>query len=152
MTTRHFEDFAPGQKINLGTHQVTEEEIVAFARQYDPQPFHVDTAAAERSSFGGLIASGWHTAAIFMRLYVDEVLADSTSMGSPGIEQLRWLHPVRPGDTLTGSFLIESMQPSAKRDDRGTVFFRGEMTNQEGKVVLSMSGRGYFGRRRAGAS
>ena len=147
MTTRHFEDFTPGQRVTLGTHVVTEDQIVEFAEQFDPQPFHLDAKAAEDSPFGGLIASGWHTAAIFMRLYVDAVLVDSTSMGSPGIEQLRWRHPVRPCDELTGAFIVEDTQPSSKRPDRGTVFFRGEMTNQDGEVVLSMSGRGYFGRR-----
>ena len=82
-----------------------------------------------------------------MRLYVDAVLAGSSSMGSPGIEQLRWLVPVRPGDVLTGAFIVDDVQPSARRSDRGTVFFRGEMTNQDGTTVLTMAGRGYFGRR-----
>lgn len=147
MTTLHFEDFDEGQILALGSHVMTEEEIVSFARQFDPQPFHVDARAASGSAFGGLIASGWHTAAVFMRLYVDAVLADAASMGSPGIEQLRWLQPVRPGDELTGTFVVTSTRPSSKRTDRGTVFFRGEMINQDGQVVLSMQGRGFFGRR-----
>ena len=149
MTTLHFEDLHEGQIIALGSHTMTSDEIVAFARQFDPQPFHIDPEAAAASTFGGLIASGWHTASVFMRLYVDAVLADAASMGSPGIEQLRWLHPVRPGDELTGAFVVTSTRRSSKRADRGTVFFRGEMTNQDGVVVLSMSGRGLFGRRPA---
>lgn len=147
MTTTAFEDFAPGQVFELGSYEMTQSEIVEFAQKYDPQPFHVDAQAGSASFFGGLIASGWHTASVFMRLYVDALLADSLSMGSPGIEQLRWLRPVRPGDVLTGRFVVEGVQPSERRADRGTVFFRGEMTNQHGETVLSMSGRGFFGRR-----
>ena len=147
MTSRFFEDFAAGQIFDLGAHTMTRDEIVDFARQFDPQPFHVDDEAAQKSPFGGLIASGWHTAAVFMRLYVDALLADAASMGSPGISELRWLAPVRPGDTLTGRFIVESVQPSSKRPDRGTVFFRSEMVTAEGTVVLSMTGRGYFARR-----
>ena len=142
-----FEDFRPGQSFALGTYEMTADEIVTFARQYDPQPFHLDAEAAAESAFEGLIASGWHTASVFMRLYVDAVLTGSTSMGSPGVEQLRWRAPVRPGDVLTGSFTVLDVQPSSRRADRGTVFFRGEMTNQAGTTVLTMEGRGYFGRR-----
>ena len=145
--TLAFEDFQPGQRYQLGSYTMTEGAIVEFARSFDPQPFHLDGEAAASSPFGGLIASGWHTASVFMRLYVDAVLADSLSMGSPGVEQLRWLHPVRPGDVLSGQFLVEAVEPSSRRSDRGTVLFRGEMTNQDGAVVLSMKGRGYFGRR-----
>ena len=147
MTSRYFEDFAAGQTFALGTHTMTRDEIVDFARQFDPQPFHVDEEAAQASPFGGLIASGWHTAAVFMRLYVDALLSDAASMGSPGISELRWLAPVRPGDTLTGRFIVESVQPSSKRPDRGTVFFRSEMVAADGTTVLSMTGRGYFARR-----
>ncbi len=147
MPSYSFEDFTPGQAFALGSYEMTAEEIVEFASRFDPQPFHVDPEAAVASPFGGLIASGWHTASVFMRLYVDAVLTGSASMGSPGIQQLRWLEPVRPGDVLTGTFNVESVQPSSRRPDRGTVFFRGEMTNHRGTLVLSMSGRGYFGRR-----
>ena len=147
MPTRCFEDFSAGQVHELGTHAMTLDEIVSFARQFDPQPFHVDERAAADSAFGGLIASGWHTASIFIWLYVDAVLAGSSSMGSPGIEQLRWLAPVRPGDVLVGRFIVESTAPSSRRADRGTVFFRGEMDNQRGETVLRMQGRGFFGRR-----
>ena len=142
-----FDDFEAGQVFELGSHEVTEEEILAFARQWDPQPFHVDPAAAEKSSFGGLIASGWHTGALWMRLYVDSLLGGAAGMGSPGIEELRWLAPVRPGDTLTGRLAVLETTPSQRRPDRGTVRIRGEMLNQDGVTVMSMVSRGHFGRR-----
>ena len=145
-----FEDFEPGQVYELGSHTVTEGEIVAFAEQWDPQPFHVDPDAAASSVFGGLIASGWHTGAMWMRLYVDSMLGSAASMGSPGVEELRWLAPVRPGDTLTGRLTILEATPSERRPDRGTIRSRGEMVNQEGVVVMSMVARGHFGRRLSG--
>jgi len=141
-----FEDFEPGRVFELGTREVTEEEIVAFARQWDPQPFHVDPVAAQESIFGGLIASGWHTGAMWMRLYVDSLLVGAASMGSPGIEELRWLAPVRPGDTLEGRLTVLEATPSERRSDRGTIRIRGEMVNQDGVIVMSMVSRGHFGR------
>jgi acyl dehydratase len=144
-----FEDFEPDQVFELGSHTVTEEEIVAFARQFDPQPFHVDAAAAAESVFGGLIASGWHTGAMWMRLYVDSMLGDSDARGSPGVEELRWLAPVRPGDTLSGRLIVLETMPSATRPDPGTIRIRGEMVNQDGVTVMSMTSRGHFGRRAA---
>jgi acyl dehydratase len=144
---RTFDDFEAGQVHELGTHTVTEEEILAFAREFDPQPFHVDPEAARDSVFGGLIASGWHTGAMWMRLYVDSLLGGAASMGSPGIEELRWLAPVRPGDTLDGRLTVLETTPSERRPDRGTVRIRGEMVNQDGVTVLSMVSRGHFGRR-----
>jgi acyl dehydratase len=151
MTSRFFEDFRPGQSFDLGSRVLTRDEIVDFATQFDPQPFHLDEKAAAASPFGGLIASGWHTAATFMRLYVDNLLSGAASMGSPGVEQLRWLSPVRPGDELSGRFVVETVTPSTRRPDRGTVFFRGEMTNQDGETVMTMAGRGYFARREPGS-
>jgi acyl dehydratase len=145
--TRHFEDFAAGDVFELGSRTVTKEEIVAFAREYDPQFLHVDEGVATAGPFGGLIASGWHTGAIWMRMYVDTVLVDSASMGSPGIEELRWLQPVRPGDTLRGRLTVLETAPSERRPDRGTVRSRGEMLNQRDEVVLTMVARGFFGRR-----
>ena len=147
MPGRYFEDFEPGQVVELGSHTVSEEEIVAFARLWDPQPFHVDPEAARASVFGGLIASGWHTGAVWMRLYVDALLGGSDSRGSPGVEELRWLAPVRPGDTLTGRLEVLETTPSERRPDRGTVRIRGELANQDGVTVLSMTSRGHFGRR-----
>ncbi len=142
-----FEDFEPGRVYELGSRTVTGEEIVEFARQFDPQPFHVDPDAAKESVFGGLIASGWHTGAMWMRLYVDSMLGGSSGMGSPGVEELRWLAPVRPGDTLSGRLTVLETTPSATKPDRGTVRIRGEMMNQDGVTVMSMTSRGHFGRR-----
>ena len=142
-----FDDFDAGQVVDLGSHTVSDEEILAFARQWDPQPFHVDPEAARDSVFGGLIASGWHTGAMWMRLYVDSLLDGAASMGSPGIEELRWLAPVRPGDTLHGRLTVLETTPSERRPDRGTVRIRGEMVNQDGVTVMSMVSRGHFGRR-----
>ena len=147
MAGAYFEDFEPGQDRALGRVEVTEAEIVDFARRFDPQPFHVDPEAAKESVFGGLIASGWHTGAMWMRLYVDSLLGGPASMGSPGIEELRWLAPVRPGDTLSGRLTVLETTPSERRPERGTVRIRGEMVNQDGVVVMSMISRGHFGRR-----
>jgi acyl dehydratase len=144
---QYFEDFRPGQTVELGSRTVTEEEIVAFARQWDPQPFHTDPEAARDTVFGGLIASGWHTGAMWMRLYVDSLLGSSASQGSPGVEELRWLAPVRPGDTLSGRLEVLEAVPSQRRPDRGTVRIRAEMVNQDGVTVMSMTSRGHFGRR-----
>lgn len=145
--TRCFEDFAAGQVYELGSVQVHEEEMLAFARRFDPQPFHVDRAAAAESSFGRLIASGWFTSALFMRLYVDRLLTGSSSQGSPGVEELRWLHPVVAGDVLSASFEVVETRPSSRRPGRGTVLFVGEMRNADDIAVLRMRGRGLFGRR-----
>jgi len=144
---RYFEDFAPGQVFDLGSHEFSREEIVGFARQWDPQLFHVDEDAAAESAFGGLVASGWHTACAFMRLYVDGLLLDSASMGSPGLAELRWLVPVRPGDVLRGTAAVTDVAPSSVRADRGTVFLRFEMHNTRQELVAGMNGRGLFGRR-----
>ena len=148
MPDLHFEDFAPGQVYELGTREVTEDELVAFAREWDPQPFHVDPEAAKDSVFGGLIASGWQTGAMWMRMYVDTMLG-TAARGSPGIEELRWLAPVRPGDTLSGRLTVLETMPSATRSDRGTVRIRAEMVNQDGVTVMAMTSRGHFGRRPA---
>jgi acyl dehydratase len=142
-----FEDFEPGQVYELGSTTVTEEEIVDFARRFDPQPFHLDAEAAKDSDFGGLIASGWHTGAMWMRLYVDSLLGGGSGQGSSGIEELRWLAPVRPGDTLSGRLTVLETTPSERLPHRGTIRIRGEMVNQDGVTVMSMVSRGRFGRR-----
>jgi acyl dehydratase len=148
MPDHTFEDFAAGQVYDLGSRTVTEAELVEFARQWDPQPFHVDPEAAKESVFGGLIASGWQTGAMWMRMYVDTMLG-SAARGSPGIEELRWLAPVRPGDTLTGRLTVLEATPSATKPDRGTIRIRGEMVNQDGVTVMAMTSRGHFWRRPA---
>jgi len=148
MPDLYFEDIEPGGVYELGTRTVTESEIVAFAREWDPQPFHTDPEAAKESVFGGLIASGWHTGSMWMRMYVDTMLG-SAARGSPGIEELRWLAPVRPGDKLSGRLTVLEARPSATKPDRGTIRIRGEMVNQDGVTVMSMTSRGHFGRRPA---
>lgn len=147
MPELYFEDFEPGQVLELGSVAVTEAEIVEFARRYDPQPFHLDPEAAKESVFGGLIASGWHTGAMWMRLYVDSMLGVASSQGSPGVEELRWLAPVRPGDTLHGRLTVLETTPSERNPARGTVRIRGEMVNQDGVTAMTMTSRGHFGRR-----
>src|ERR671911_1048385 len=138
MTELYFEDLRVGQVVDLGSITVEEEDILAFARQWDPQPFHVDPEAAKESVFGGLVASGWQTSAIWMRLYVDAMLG-SAARGSPGIEELRWLAPVRPGDTLAGRLTVLEATPSTIKPDRGTIRIRGEMVNQDGVTVMAMT-------------
>lgn len=145
--TKYFEDFSVGDVFHLGEVEVTEEAIIEFAERYDPQPFHIDPAAAVESPFGGLVASGWHTCAMFMRLFCDGLLFDSSSQGSSGMEEVRWLAPVRPGDTLRGRVEVLETKRSGTRPNRGTVFFRHEMVNQDDVVVLRMVGRGLYGTR-----
>ena len=134
----HLDDFTEGQTFDLGTVSVSTDEIVSFARTFDPQAFHVDPSAAAQSPFGGLIASGWHTASLFMRLYVDRVLLRSACLGSPGVSDLRWHLPVRADETLRGIMTVSKVEHSAKRPDRGTLWPQCEFVNQEGRVVFSM--------------
>jgi acyl dehydratase len=143
----YFEDFEPGMVFELGERGLTKEEIVAFAREFDPQPFHVDEEAANGSTFGGLIASGWHTASIFMRLYADALLSRAASMGSPGVEELRWLKPVRPGDTLSARLTVLDTTASKSNPNRGTVHLYCEVRNQQDETVMTMKARGLFARR-----
>ncbi len=144
---RYLEDFLPGETITLGRCTVTREQIIAFARDFDPQPFHIDEAAARESIYGGLIASGWHTVSLFMRLLVDGLLRDAASLGSPGVDELRWRHPVRPGDVLTAQGTVQEVTPSRSKPDRGIVRTNYEVRNQDGVVVLTVNGMGMFGRR-----
>ncbi|TSE25467.1 Bifunctional protein PaaZ [Tepidimonas sediminis] len=142
-----WEDLAVGESRDLGSLTVTEEEIVAFARQFDPQPFHLDHEAGRRSVFGALCASGWHTCALAMRLMVTNFLHETASLGSPGLESLKWLRPVLPGDTLSLRHTILDKRPMASRPDVGLVRTLWEMTNQHGQPVLRMEGWGMFRRR-----
>jgi acyl dehydratase len=148
-TNWYFEDFFPGQEIALGSRTVSEEEIIAFAKQFDPQPFHVDHDAAAASIFGGVIASGWHTCSMMMRLVVDNLMSESSSMGSPGLDGVRWLLPVRAGDTISVSYLTTKIKPSTSRTDRGVVWSKWTATNQHGQDVCTIEGMGMFGRRPA---
>ena len=144
---RYFEDFQIGEVSELGPVSVSEAEIVEFAERFDPQPFHIDPEAAQASPFGGLIASGWHTTALFMGMFVRGVLFDSASLGSPGVEEIRWTAPVRPGDTLRGRSTVSDVQPSATNPRRGTVITANEVLNQDGEVVMRLKARGFFARR-----
>lgn len=150
MPHRYFEDFPEGYAVELGTWSPSADEIIAFARQYDPQPMHVDPEAARSSIYGGLIASGWQTVASFMRLLVDGVIGDSASMGSPGVDNVRWLKPVRPGDTLHARFTVLESRPSNSRPDWGIVRSRGEAVNQDGEVVMHLEAVNFFARRPPG--
>ena len=144
---QYFEDFHPGDVIPVGSVEVTEPEIIAFASQYDPQPMHIDPQAAENSIYQGLIASGWHTVSLFMRLLVENLVARTVSLGSPGVDELRWPRPVRPGDRLSGQMEILETRVSNSRPTMGIVRWRGEVRNQNGDVVLSLLGSNFFGRR-----
>jgi len=143
----YWEDFAPGEVMEIGRHTFTEEEIIAFATQFDPQPFHTDPAAARGTFYGGLIASGWHTCAIGMRLMVQSYIGRAASAGSPGVDNIRWLGPVRPGDTITYRRVILEARPSGSRPGIGLVRSRSEALNQHGETVMTMDGWGLFRRR-----
>jgi acyl dehydratase len=146
----YFEDFYPGQDIDLGTRGVTEEEIIAFATQFDPQPFHIDRAAAGQSIYGGVIASGWHTCSMMMRMVVDGLMARSSSMGSPGLDGVRWLAPVRAGDTLNVHYQTVKVKASESKPDRGVVWSKWVAINQHGDTVCTVEGMGMFARRPTG--
>ena len=142
-----FEDFVPGDVIDLGTYEMTEDEIIDFGQRFDPQYFHIDPEAAVDSPFGGLIASGWHTVSAWARLWIDTVVSRADGRGSGGMQEVRWLEPVRPGDLLAATVEILDARPSARHADRGTVFIGCTMTNQHDRVVMTFHGRGLFGRR-----
>jgi acyl dehydratase len=143
----YFEDFAVGTVFELGKRTLAEDEVLAFARAYDPQPFHTDPEAAARSIYGGLIASGWQTCAVVMRLMCDAYLLRAASMGSPGVDEVRWLAPVRPGDTISARMEVVEARASASKPDRGVIRSRWTATNQDGTTVLTMLGMGMFRRR-----
>lgn len=142
-----WEDMAVGQVIDLGSLSPTAQEIVAFATQFDPQPFHLSEEGGKASVFGGLCASGWHTCSLAMRLMVTNFLNQSSSLGSPGLENIRWLKPVFPGDTLSLRQTVLEKRPMSKRPDVGLLRTQWEMFNQHGAQVLHMEGYGMFRRR-----
>ncbi len=144
---RYFEDYTPGHVYELGTVTVSEAEIIDFARQFDPQYFHIDPEKAKSSRFGGIIASGWHTIGVTMRLYVDHYLSHVASLASPGIDEVRWPNPVRPGDILKVRVSVLEARPSRSKPDRGVVRARIEAINQRDDQVLSMIGISILGRR-----
>jgi acyl dehydratase len=144
---KYLEDFPVGERRRLGTTHVAEADVIRFATEFDPQPFHIDAEAAKHSIYGSVIASGWHTCAMTMRVLVDSYLKESASMGSPGIDELRWLKPVRPGDTLTVFSTADDITFSKSKPDRGILTSVTEVENQHGEVVLTMRGKSMMKRR-----
>ncbi|MEV4145151.1 MaoC family dehydratase [Amycolatopsis sp. NPDC049691] len=136
---RYFEDYVPGVTHDCGSVAVTEAEVLDFARRYDPQSFHVDAAAAAAGPFGGLIASGWHTASLMMRLFADHYLSAASSLGSPGVDELRWPRPVRPGSVLRLRATVTEARLSRSKPDRGLVRTRVELLDDGDDVVFSAS-------------
>jgi acyl dehydratase len=144
---RYFEDYVPGSVYEFGARPVGEEEIIEYARKYDPQIFHIDPDSARRSPFGGVVASGWHTAGMAMRLLVDNYLPHGASAGSPGVDELRWHKPVRPGDVLSVRVTILEARPSKTKYDRGIIRTHVEVLNQRREVVTSWKGMAMMLRR-----
>lgn len=145
----YWEDFTPGWQFESEPMPITAQEIKAFASEFDPQSYHIDEEAAESSPFGGLIASGWHTCGIAMRLMCDGYLLESACIGSPGLDGLRWLKPVRPGDALRLLSTVLEQNPSQSNPERGTVIFRWDVLNQNDETVCSITGRQHYRRRGA---
>jgi acyl dehydratase len=135
---RYFEDYPPGAVFEFGETAVETGEILAFARRYDPQDMHTDPEKAAQGTFGGLIASGWHTAAMMMRMFCDHFLSKNASLASPGLDELRWLKPVRPGDRLSLRVTVLEATRSRSKPDRGVVRTLVEVLNQSGKPVMSL--------------
>jgi acyl dehydratase len=147
---RYFEDYVEGAVYRFGSIAVTADEIVAFAKRFDPQSFHTDSEAAKRSPFGGLIASGWHTGALMMRLFADHYLTHVASLASPGVDELRWLKPVRPGDTLSIRVTVLKAAPSKSKPDRGVVTSGIEVLNQADETVMTLKAVNFIARRPPG--
>lgn len=141
-TIRYFEDYAVGDIFEFGDRLVTADEIVAFASEYDPQPFHLDDAAGRLTHFGGLVASGWQTAGFMMRMLVDNMLSPETSLGSPGLDELRWVRPVRPGDRLRVRATVLETKRSRSRPEMGTFRQLTEVLNHKDEVVMTVTSVG----------
>ena len=137
MDTRYLDDLTPGQRFSSPGLTLTEAEIIDFAWRYDPQPFHLDANAAANSPYGGLIASGFQSLSICFRLFIQSGVLAESSMGSPGIDELRWLAPVRPGDTLHSEIEVLEVRPSNSKPDRGIARLKYQAVNQRGEAVLS---------------
>ncbi|MFG1416832.1 MaoC family dehydratase [Xanthobacter sp. V2C-8] len=146
-----FEDFIVGEVKTFGSHTLTEAEIVAFAREFDPQPMHIDAAAGAKSVLGGLAASGWHTCAILMRLVCDGFLLRTAGLGSPGVTENNWLAPVRPGDTLTLRRTVLEARTSKSRPEMGLVTFRFELVRPDKTAVVDQTCVIMIARRNPGA-
>lgn len=136
---RPFEDFQLGQTFALKPQKVLREEVFAFAREFDPQPFHLDEEVANKSLLGGLAASGWHASSLFMRMTWDSWLKEAgTGLGSPGVDSMRWIRPVMAGDTLSGTATVVDTRPSKSRPGIGIVTFKNELTNEAGELVMEV--------------
>ncbi len=146
---RYLEDITVGQVFQSDPVTVTAEEIVEFATKYDPQYFHIDEEAAKTSIYGGLIASGWHTCAVTQQLRYACFIKDTAAMGSPGMDELRWLRPMRPGDRLSIRITVQEVRPSTSKPDRGIVRSLSEILNQDGEIVSTMHGLTMIRRRPA---
>jgi len=144
ITDRYFEDYVPGFVGEFGSITVSQDAIIEFAKQFDPQSFHIDAIGAAQGPFGGLIASGWHTSAMMMRLYADHFVSKVARLGSPGIDELRWTRPVRPGDTLSIRVTILEARRSSSKPDRGLVRSQVEVLNQNKEVVMSLKAMTLF--------
>jgi acyl dehydratase len=151
-TKLYWEDFIPGRVIEYGPRRITREEILAFASEFDPQPFHLDETAARASMLGGLCASGWHSCCILMRMSADGFVLNSSSMGAPGVDEVRWLAPIRPGDDLTLHATVLSTRASGSRPELGFVNILLELYNATGTRVMALKAPLMFGRRTPGAA
>lgn len=147
-----YEDFKVGSVSTFGPHLVTREQIIEFATEFDPQPFHLDEEAANRSMLKGLSASGWHTCAIMMRMIYDGFLHESSSLGAPGVDEVRWIRPVRPDDQLSITLTCLEKRESKSRPQVGLVRHSLEMKNAKGETVMTSSYSGFFGKRNPGAA
>lgn len=143
----HFEDFTPGKVWEHEGMALSQDQIIEFARQYDPQPFHTEPQSEAAAAMGGLIASGWQTAALSMRMLAEMFLMNSSSLGSPGVEDLKWLKPVRPGDRIRTRVEIIETRMLQSRPDRGLVRIDLAVLNQHDEVVMTLKSSGFFGRR-----
>jgi acyl dehydratase len=137
--TWYFEDYIPGRTVDCGSFSLSEAEIIAFAKEYDPQPFHVDPVAAAHGPFGGLIASGWHTTSMMMRLLVEHFISAESGLGAAGVDEVRWPKPVRPGDMLRVRATVLEARRSKSKPDRGIVRSLAEVTNQDGEAVMRVT-------------
>lgn len=146
---RYYEDYTLGEVVEADGVSLAESDVLDFALRYDPQPFHLDREAAQRSIFGGLIASGWQTGALALRMLIQAGLIGKGSMGSPGLDELRFLKPVRPGDTLYAKARIEAMRESASKPDRGIVLVYYWVENHKGETVMSFKGNQLIAKRPA---
>ncbi len=151
MPTHYWEDFQPGAVTVYGPRLVTREEIVAFAAEFDPQPMHLDEEAARKTLLGGLAASGWHTCCVFMRIVADGYILDSSSMGGPGVDEVRWLRPLRPGTNVRVRATVVESRPSKSRPEMGLTKFSYEMLDESDAAIMTLTTTHMFGRRQPGA-